>query len=775
MKKVLLSLVLLAFLTHSQAQVQDISFTFSPNASFIWWNDHAGLDNSMGFGANVGFGFGEFVELKATYMQTNELATSFEDFGLPNFNSELFESQNVDLKRWGGEIRTNFGTKKFTPYFLVGTGVQTIDVENNMDNKQIYTALGAGLKLNFGHRTAFTVEAKNTSYKYNAVQYLLTDQNKTDFGIDGADYTAERIGNWSFETSLQFYLGGTTPGEMSDLDKAYRSSYQHGFEGGRWVFEPAVAHINFDKNSQFRDAYFIGAYTGYDFNEYVGLRVFYFQAVRDKDISDGSNNFFDDFNMYGGEFRAKFNTSMGVTPYLSLGGGYLNPKSDYIYAVEVTDGEGDLFASGGLGINIPIAQKVELFGSANYMLTSGTKIGDVNQAQEIQSHTMFNAGLKISLGKQADTPDEVYARETEAIRNQEKETYEAKLTEMKLAYLEEISDLEDELDKAYAEDDSVRAQQIEADMRRAENRYSNLDSRADSIRSGEIMINMSPEQFERLIRTILQGLKDMKPEMEQMKESRDTTGVSMQNQQLEEMNVRMKSLEENLIALREEQGAVSDSAAVGTRALTTSAEPREVDEDILRQLESLQEEFEKLSDDVTYLQREGSGQPVVVNPGQQQTSEPIVLTQTVKEDGTTEVSATEIDELKEGNFDFRGVSGLAGINLGGQFTFNIGVRAHMPIVDTKMELMPELFYGFGDKSSLGIVGNVVYPLKLNNDQFKPYAGGGIGIWKIDGKSNLGLNLVAGTYFDVLGGKMFGDISLRALKHFQFGVGYTFDF
>jgi energy-coupling factor transporter ATP-binding protein EcfA2 len=391
---------------------------------------------------------------------------------------------------------------------------------------------------------------------------------------------------------------------------------------------------------------------------------------------------------------------------------------------------------------------------------------------------MIDVGLKFSVGKKAESPVEALEREKAAVRASEQKTYQQKLDEMKLMYLEEIAELESELEAAQAEGDSVRSAQIAADKQKAESTYNTLNgakTRTDSVPSGEILMRISPEQLERLIRTILEGVKEMKPEVEKIKMNADSTTISEQGHKIDSLNSRINRLEKKLVAL-------DTSQQVGVQRTSAQLTEQGVNDETLEKLEQLQKDYENLTKDVEQIdekvgiQPQQAQQPVVINAGQpQQSSEPVVLTQTTNEDGTQKVTAVEVDDLKEGTFDFSGVSPMIGFNLGGAFTFNIGVRAHMPIQSSKLEFTPEFFYGFGNRNSIGVIANIVYPLTLNESKLKPYGGAGIGIWKIDGKSNLGLNLLAGTYLDLWEGKLFTDVSLRGLKHVQIGIGYTFDF
>ena len=260
-------------------------------------------------------------------MQDLDLKTNFEDFGLDNYSNEFFTARDIKLTRIGGEFKANFGTRtKLNPYLTIGSGVQAITLEKQDKHEQIFATLGLGAKFNLGKRTVFALEAKNTTYNFNSGLRLLTEDDKLLFGVTDDDFESENLSNWSAMASLQFYLSGRRPGELTELDKAYINSFSGGFKGLRFVVEPGLASIEFDKDSNFRDTWLLGASIGLDFNDYLGLRGFYYKATNNEEISTD----FDDLSMYGGEFLARLNVDRGVVPYLALGGGYLNADNNYI-------------------------------------------------------------------------------------------------------------------------------------------------------------------------------------------------------------------------------------------------------------------------------------------------------------------------------------------------------------------------------------------------------------------------------------------------------------
>jgi len=83
MKKNLFLLVAIIFGSFSalNAQVKDISYTISPAIEYNFFNNQSGLSNGLLYGGQLGFGFGEFVELRANYMRSYKMKTDFSEYG----------------------------------------------------------------------------------------------------------------------------------------------------------------------------------------------------------------------------------------------------------------------------------------------------------------------------------------------------------------------------------------------------------------------------------------------------------------------------------------------------------------------------------------------------------------------------------------------------------------------------------------------------------------------------------------------------------------------
>ncbi|WP_218598421.1 hypothetical protein [Polaribacter sp. NJDZ03] len=591
MKKIQLSTMLLILCAYiGKAQVKDISFTISPAAEYTWWDDKAGLENNVLVGGKLGFGFGEYIELRGIYLQSLDQKTDFSNFGITNYNSSLFNAQDVTVSRYGGEFKANFGTKGVKPYFTLGAGVQNINSEDNEDYEQVYASLGLGVKFNITRRIVFALEAKNTSYKFNSGAALLSNEDKVSFGVTDADFNSERLSNWSAQGSLQFYLGGRKPGTLSDLDKAYLQNFKGGFKGIQWVIEPSLAYVDFADESLYKDTYMLGGFVGLDLNEYIGIRAFYFQATENEKISTN----FDKMAMYGGEFRARLNDGNGVVPFLTLGGGYISTSDSYVSAPNAnglfSNVEGGEFATGGLGLNIPLGKHILITGAARAMITSGEDAKDITTTDDIQTHIFYNAGIKFTLGKKSKAPSSVYKENLDRELTAQDDVNNKKIENLKKEYQSDINTLNNDLKVAYETKDVEKAVEILEEKKEAEESLKKVkevekvqvkkveqpvitavvpevvanivaekevstvktETAPNQLEETSRLIKMTPLEFESLIEKILQNIDNENPvpaKTEENKLIQTKSSTTEQGQKIEQLDSRVNLLEKLLLEL----------------------------------------------------------------------------------------------------------------------------------------------------------------------------------------------------------------------------------
>ena len=781
--KITILLLLAGFL--GNAQVKDISVTFSPIGEYSFWDNKAGLEDGWLVGGKVGFGFGEFIELRATYLQSLDLKTNFENFGLPNYNHAIFSPQDVTLTRWGGEFKANIGTRGLMPYITLGTGVQSIEVNNNDKLEQIYASLGLGIKLNLSERVVFLAEGKNTVYNFNSAAHLLTSADKTAFGVTAADFSNNRISNWAVQGALQIYLGGRNPGTLSELDQAYLNQFRGGLRGIQFSIEPGVAYIAFDENSLFRDTWLVGGYAGLDLNKYIGIRGFYFQAVEDMKLSTD----FENLSMYGIEFRGRLNASTGIVPYISLGGGYINPQSSYPGKNGVLV-EGNEFATGGLGLNIPLGKRVLLSGGAKAMITSSEYAEDIELPGDLQTHMMYNAGIKFTLGRKSKSTEAIYQDNLSQDVAYRMAENDQKLKRMKEKYQNDIDSLEFELKSATDAKDVDKAVDLIEEKEKTQKALNEIETlekiheetivtKGSAIQEEILLetksktpnnIQMSSAEFESLVVNILKASREG-TSMETTRKIEalpaDSSGLQ---QQIDALNKRLDFLEKLLIEINAQKGSGVQIVSPLTGEQVDTGKDAELSGKILDEIDDLNRKIERISDRMD--DNSKKAQTILVTPADKTKSDTYITM--LDEDGKA-ISTQEVTASAK-TLNYRNTALMLGLNVGGSTTTNLGLRLFYDIKNVPLEFMPEIYIGAGNTTSFGFSGNVIYPFSINNDNILPYVGVGLGLATIDRKFRGNYNVILGTQLPFITKNLSVDYTMRnSFDYNQLAIIYRLPF
>ena len=766
MKKIIIYGALALLGTNVHAQMKDVTVTLQPTASYNWFDKNTAIEDGVMFGGRVGFGFGEAIELRGVYEISNDLNNTVEGFDIfsDNFVNN-FKSRKVDVERIGGEFKANIPTRgTFVPYLTLGAGVQNLKVDiaaagapsNKLKSEQIYANVGLGTQIKLGNRLFLNLEVKNTVFNMNPNSVLFQDgQDQSD--IEGwlNDNDNTRMYNWSALAGLQLYLGGRSPEQFSALDRAYYRKFSGGLGGFKLIIEPAGAYVNFDNDSNFSDSYFLGGKIGFDLNQYIGIRGFYYQATKDEKISTD----WDDLAMYGGELIAKLNVSRGLVPYITVGGGYLNAyKGSYIGKDELTGASSGYFAKGGLGLNIPVGRNVEIFGDASMLFTSDRPTDDLQNIiapSELKQHTMYTAGIRFQLGKSGDNTDDII-----------EDRIDQKVEDRTQVYQDRIDELESELSDAYKNNDTKKAVAIIEEKKALEREQDGRqEPKATSKKTEkeiqESRVQMTPKELEDLIEKVIQGVDE---------ESRKPQTIEDRMDRLERLllEINTGSYRENLTPARQEDAS----------------------QKILDKLNELDRKIDRNSDRINNLgnnmqyQNQNQDKTLIIAPGQQTTapapqmvrpSETKVVTD--KDGNTILQSESEDTGVATGWVVNEGMSVFTGVVIASDVSMIIGIRGNYAFTNSPFKFMPDLYLAPGKNTGFGINANVVIPFKVDAGIIlEPYAGLGLGYNDAVGESTFSPNLVLGTTFNIFGGKLFADYTAHNfIDIHRISVGYKLKF
>ena len=765
MKKII-TMCTLAFLgMNVYSQMKDVTVTLQPTASYNWFDKNTAIEDGVMYGGRVGFGFGEAVELRGVYERSVNLKNTVSGFGI--FSDDFvnnFNSRSVEIERIGGEFKANIPTRgTFVPYLTLGAGVQKLKVDiaavgapaNEQQSEQIYANLGLGAQIKLGTRLFLNLEAKNTIFNMNPASVLYQEgQNQSDIENWLDDNSNTRMYNWSVLAGLQLYLGGRAPEEYSALDRAYHSKFSGGMGGFKLIVEPAGAFVNFDDDTNLRDSYFLGGKIGFDLNNYIGIRAYYYQATRDEELSFD----WDEVAMYGGDFIAKLNVSRGLVPYITLGGGYLNVNSNYLGKDELTGASSGYFAKGGLGLNVPLSRNLEAFGDASMLFTSERASDDLQNTiapDELRRHTMYSVGLRLQLGKKAADTDELL--QSKINKDVEDKTR---------AYKKRINELEGELSDAYKNNDTKKAVEIIEEKKELENKINDEKTKpatnAVDTKSGdkdkkttESRVEMTPKELEELIEKVIQGVDEesLKPQTN---------------------NERMDRLERLLLEINtgtyRENLSPNNQQNASQRILDKLNElDKKIDRNTDR-IDNLTGNVQNPNQDKTVVITSGSQAPAAVSPVVQSSETKIVN----DKEGTTIIKDENANKgVAKGTVLDEGYSVFTGIAVADEVAMTIGIRGNYAFSNTPFKFMPDLYLAPGKNTGFGVNANVVIEFPVNKGVIlNPYAGLGLGYNQAAGESTFSPNLVIGTSFNLLGGKLFADYTAHNFVDIhRLSIGY----
>ena len=517
-RKIFIGLFAIILGTNVSAQVKDISFAIAPTAEYVWWNKKSAIENGFMAGGYVGFGFGRNLELLGSYSQSLGFKSTIDGFSAPDNIKNAFVSTDVDVRRWGGELKGNIPMAySFQPYVTLGSGIQTIKA-NEVGQDAVYFTFGLGAKFNLARRLTLNVQAKGSRFNLDASNILhKTSEPRTSTYNQWItnNVSDKNMFNWSVGAGLQLYLGGRNPNELTELDHSYTN-----LKSFKFVLAPSLGYINFDNDNNFRNAYLAGASLGFDFTEYIGIRGFYYQAMNDEKISSS----FDKLSLYGADFSARLNVSNGVVPYITVGGGYLKAGNGYQGKVATVENESGIFAKGGVGLAIPLGKHLELFGAANMLYTTNNEnaTNALKSPDKLQTNILYNAGIRIKFAKEnekytyQDLVSQLHTPETNNVTEQTKVQTTTKVAPVSQKqkdidyYNTQIATVEKQIQNAYRQNDINNASLLLKEKKKWEELRNNYV--AENIpyptENQAHLVRMTPEQLQTLISEVVNKIEE---------------------------------------------------------------------------------------------------------------------------------------------------------------------------------------------------------------------------------------------------------------------------
>lgn len=748
-KKILLlctALVALLSFNGAKAQVKDASITVGGGFQYEFLDDALNIDNAMLWGVRAGFGFGPIVELRGVYDRSFGIKSKLSDpngeWNIDPVFKDKMTDRKIDIERYGAELKFNLlDGYILAPYLLVGGGVQNMKYElpiaddkiEMMKTDHLYFSGALGFKINLAPRIALNLSGNYLGFRTDLLNPYI-NLAKASEKVD--KHGLALMNNFSARAGLSVYLGGYDPRGGNEVSRAYRDFFSNGFRGMVFTIEPSMLYMDFNQNSYWnsRDSWFYGGQVGVDFNNTFGVRGFYYQAGK-----PGKKLNFDfdkERAMYGGYFTGRLNLPRGVTPYINLGAGYLDVKlSKEATELDKANLHDVVFAMAGLGLEVPLFRYVSVFGSANFIAhpAPGVKTASITKSSEILAKNMaYQFGVRFNLGK----PARHYQFDTE-----EDQTTQERINEYR------------------------------------EYHYYGQDRDDEYVR-------MTPSEIEDMAQRIIDRNRSKKGQSCQQgcKEAHNHYYRQPNDDALTPLE---RELVHALIGnspqyIAQQQMLANEQVKAQNGTTTATSDLNEQNEKILDRLDEIDRKIENNEARMQQYQPTQPTTTVVTTPP----THPAYTTPAGTTSSTMAVGAdaTPVDKTSNSFIRFNSVGLLIGTNLvkpkeENLFgTFAVGARAYMPISNTNLDFVPEIFVGFGEKTTLGISGNVVYNFNFKElGDFVPYLGAGVGGFT---DTKLGVNFLVGTSYKLpqLNSAIFLDYGLRhSLRNHSVSLGYRFYF
>lgn len=740
-KKILLlctALVALLSFNGAKAQVKDASVTVGGGFQYEFLDDALNIDNAMLWGVRAGFGFGPIVELRGVYDRSFGIKSKLSDpngeWNVDPIFKDQMSDRKIDIERYGAELKFNLlDGYILAPYLLVGGGIQNMKYELPIADKKIemmktdhlYFSGALGFKINLAPRIALNLSGNYLGFRtdlLNPYVNLAKASQKVD------KHGLALMNNFSARAGLSVYLGGYDPRGGNEVSRAYRDFFSNGFRGMVFTIEPSILYMDFNDNSYWntRDSWFYGGQVGLDFNNTFGVRGFYYQAG--KPGKKPNFDFDKERAMYGGYFTGRLNLPRGVTPYVNLGAGYLDAKlSQEATELDKANLHDVVFGMAGVGLEVPLFRYVSVFGSANFIAhpAPGVKTASVTKRSEIVAKNMaYQLGVRFNLGKPA--------------RHYEFDTEEDKTTQERINEYREYHYYGEDRDDEYVR---MTPSEIEDMAQRIIDR--NRSKKGHSCQKGNVYRQPNDDALTPLERELVHALIGNSPQ------------YIAQQQMLANQQVKAQN---------------------GTT--TTTSDLTEQNEKILDRLDAIDRKIETNEARMQQYQPTQPATTVVTTPP----THPAYQAPATSSAVTMDSSATPVDNNSKSLIRLNSVGLLVGANIvkpkeeNAFGAFAVGVRAFMPISNTKLDFIPEFFVGFGKKTTFGLTGNVVYNFQFKElGNFVPYLGAGVGFYT---DTQFGANFLLGTSYKLpeLNSAIFLDYGIRTSgRNHSIALGYRFYF
>lgn len=599
----LITLLMAGFASTAYAQVAGLNYSFSPTAERVIWSDNSGLSNGFIYGGKIGIGFGQYVELEGSYQFGRDFRTDPQRISQDsNFNTLFSQLPDRDLSinKFGVNSRLNLTSWAFVPYLNIGAGLMEFRQDNHVNNRSLYYAGGAGVMTTLASRYSIFAEVNRTGYRLNPGS-LYTEEDLTNASITPGTLNEVLYHSWNVKIGLKAYLGGSRYDDPSETSFVFLDKFNGGLYNTRINITPVYGQIFFNESLGMPDnQQFAGLSAGFEFGPHVALQGFYWKGLSSENLE------FEGISMVGAEFKSSLLRS-DITPYLTLGAGYLSMDDDY-RTNNLPQIGNQVFGLAGLGADFHVSKRITIDAAVRTMMYSLENPEPGTWQQNIEFSPMLTAGVTVKIGSISSRRASQKRQQMSIVSEGPRMQPEAETEPQSIQQETEV--VREETKQSAAETEIKPAGETRA-----------VDQK-ETVRTGTIVSDLSPEiqlvvmreavLTEQIARAVAEGDSAkagfLKSEREELRSQLMTVGIKKLNE--EEADVRtapvqdtrtftLPVLEEGEIYIR-----FGKPEPRQQRPQQTVDEPSQTASDETARTQGLENSVNRLLDE--YLEREGS-------------------------------------------------------------------------------------------------------------------------------------------------------------------------
>lgn len=367
------------------AAAQIIRTTITPGATAIRWKEELGLEDKALYGGSLDFDFDRWVALQGYFFTNTGVETAADKLGVSPDDAADLGDQRLRLNSYGANVKLNLGVGTVVPHLDFGGGVIEFRPDNGVRSRQIAVNLGGGLRIAATERVYLDLYARDAMFRINRFALFALPAG----GALPADPDADELRhNLVVGAGLGIPFGPSRAEATGPIGPT-----RWGLRGLSFALEPLVGQLNFDTRN-IADQSLAGVRAGFDIGSLVGIRGFYWRGVGDNFTQT------EPIQSWGGEAQFRFNSGVGLTPFVVVGGGQLDFTSEFRDRASQRVSDETSFIAGG-GLALPLGERFGLELTArDYMIGERAELEDVASTNDLSHNWLWSAGLRVNVGGQ---------------------------------------------------------------------------------------------------------------------------------------------------------------------------------------------------------------------------------------------------------------------------------------------------------------------------------------------------------------------------------------